>query len=103
MNRDEILSRNKEGNPKDEGMEYIEVQSKRHGENGLYIFFAVLVLYNFFKGLPIYDLLSVFWGYLSLGYIYKYQAFKTKKSLLIAILGMVAAICFLLSYILETW
>lgn len=103
MNRDEILNRNKAGNPKDEGVEYVENKSKRYGEIGMCVAFILLVIYNFAKRLPIYDLLAIFWGYLGVSYIYKYKTYKTKKSLLTAICGMIAAFVFLLDYILQTW
>lgn len=103
MNRDEILNRNKANNPKDEGIEYVEDKSKRYGEIGMCIVFILLVIYNTVKGLPIYDLLAIFWGYLGVSYIYKYRANKTKKSLFTAICGMIAATAFMLSYVLQTW
>lgn len=103
MNREEILKRNKESNPKDEGMEYIEDKAKRYGEIGLCIVFIILVIYKTIKGFAIYDLLALFWAYFGIGYIYKYRIFKTKKSLISAICGMIAAICSVLAYVLQTW
>jgi len=103
MERNEILNRNKAGKPKDEGLEYIEDKSRRYGEIGFTVIFILLVFYNFAKGLPIYDLLAVFWGYLGMSYVYKYRTFKTKAYLVTAICGMIAAVVFLLDYVLQTW
>jgi hypothetical protein len=103
MNRDEILKRNKQAAAKDEGEQYVEMQSRRFGEIGLSVFFIALILYKFLKGLPANDLLAVFWGYLGVGYIYKYKFLKTKGSFFNAVCGMIAAICFALVYILQTW
>ena len=103
MTRDEILTRNKASNPKDEGKAYVEDKARRYGEIGLCIVFALLIIYNFFKGKSTYDLLAIFWGYLGMNYIYKYKANKTKGSLVTAICGIVAAVCFLLVYVLQTW
>lgn len=79
------------------------LRKKMSGEIGLCIFFILLVIYNFIKGLSVYDLLAIFWGYLGVSYIYKYRAFKTKKSLITAVCGIIAAVGFLLSYVLQTW
>lgn len=103
MNRDEILERNKADNQKDEGIEYIDNKAGRYGEVGLCIFFILLVIYNFAKGKPVSDLLALFWGYLGMGYIYKFRANKTNRSLISAICGMVAAFSFLLAYVFQTW
>lgn len=103
MNRDEILERNKANHPKDEGMVYIEDKAKRYGEIGMSIVFILLIIYNFVKGLPTNDLLAMFWGYLGVGYLYKYRVNKTKSNLVSAISGMIAACAFLLTYVLQTW
>lgn len=103
MDRDEILNRNKAGKPKDEGKEFIEDKSKRYGEIGFCVIFILLVLYNFFKGRNIYDLLAIFWGYLGMTYLYKYKAIRTKSNLFTAVCGLIAAVCFLVCYIVQTW
>ncbi|KNZ41258.1 DUF6442 family protein [Acetobacterium bakii] len=103
MDRNEILTRNKDSKAKDEGLVYVEDKSRRYGEIGLSIMFILLVFYNFAKGLPIYDLLAIFWGYLGMSYVYKYRASKTKGNLVPAIAGLIAAVVFLLDYILQTW
>jgi len=103
MDRDEILNRNKDSKPKDEGVEFVENKSRRYGEVGFTVIFILLVFYNFAKGLPIYDLLAIFWGYLGMSYVYKYRAFKTKAFLVTAICGIFAALIFLLDYVLQTW
>lgn len=103
MDRNEILTRNKECKPKDEGIEHVENKSRRYGEIGFMVVFMLLVFYNFAKGLPIYDLLAIFWGYLGMSYVYKYRIFKTKAYLVTAICGMIAAVVFLLDYVLQTW
>lgn len=103
MDRNEILTRNKQFTKKDEGEQYIEMKARRFGEIGLCVFFIALILYKFVKGLPANDLLAVFWGYLGVGYIYKYRFLKTKNSLISAVCGMIAAIAFVIVYILQTW
>lgn len=103
MDRDEILKRNKQFNSKDEGEQYVEMKARRFGEIGLCFFFIALILYKFIKGLPANDLLAVFWGYLGVGYIYKYRFLKTNSSLISAVCGMIAAISFAIAYIVQTW
>lgn len=103
MDRNEILTRNKDSKSKDEGLVYVEDKSRRYGEVGFTVIFVLLVFYNFAKGLPIYDLLAIFWGYLGMSYVYKYRALKTKANLVTAIFGIIAAVVFLLDYVLQTW
>lgn len=103
MDREEILKRGKERKGKDEGEQYIESQSRRYGEIGLSLFFILLLIYKWCKGLPTNDILGLFWGYVGVSYIYKYKFSKTKSTLISAICGMIAALAFTLSYILQTW
>lgn len=103
MDRDEILKRNKNSNPKDEGKVYVEDKARRYGEIGLCIFFILLIIFNSFKNQPTYDLLALFWGYLGVSYIYRYKATKAKGTLLTAVCGMIAAIGFLIAYVLQVW
>lgn len=103
MDRNEVLNRNKDSKPKDEGVEYIENKSRRYGEIGLSLMFIVLVFYNFAKGLPVYDLMAVLWGYIGMSYVYKYRASKTKANLVTATCGLIASVVSLLNYILQTW
>lgn len=103
MDKEEILKRNKLSNTKDEGEQYIEMKARRYGEIGLCTFFILLILYKMINNIPTNDLLAVFWGYLGVGYIYKYRYLKTKSSLISAVCGMLAAIAFALAYILQTW
>jgi len=103
MDRNEILTRNKDSKPKDEGLVYVEDKSRRYGEIGLSLIFILLVFYNFAKGLLVYDLMAVFWGYMGMSYVYKYRASKTKANLVTAIAGIIASVVSLLNYILQTW
>ena len=103
MERDEILRRNIETNKVDEGREYVEMKSRRYGEIGLAVFFIALIVYKLIKGLPANDLLAVFWGYLGVGYIFKYRFYKTKSHLVSAVCGMIEAVAFTITYVLQTW
>ena len=103
MTRDEILTRNKASNPKDEGKAYVEDKARRYGEIGMCVVFILLIIYNIIKKQPTNDLLAFFWGYLGVGYIYKYRAAKSKGTLISAICGMIAAVAFLLAYVAQTW
>lgn len=103
MERDEILKRNKQSTHKDEGEQYVEMKARRFGEIGLCTFFIALIFYKMVKDLPTNDLLAVFWGYLGVGYIYKYRYHKTRATLISAICGMIAAVTFAIAYILQTW
>lgn len=103
MDRDEILKRNKQSTKEDEGEQYVMMKARKVGEIGLCAFFIALVLYKLAKGLPANDLLAVLWGYIGVGYISNYRFLKTKRSLISAICGMIAAVAFALGYVLQTW
>jgi hypothetical protein len=103
MDRDEILRRNKECNPKDEGVVHIEDRARRYGEVGMCIVFILLILYKLVRGIPANDILALFWAYMGVGSVYKYRACKTKSYLVSAVCGTVAAVAFLLAYVLQTW
>ena len=103
MKREEILKRSKEIKLKDEGVQYIESQSRRYGEIGLAIFFIILIIYKWYKGIPNQDIIGLFWGYLGVGSIYKYKFLKTRITLISTICGIIVAIFFTLSYVMNTW
>lgn len=103
MERDDILNRNKASKSKDEGVEYIKDKSRRYGEAGFCIFIVLLIVFNFIKGHPSNDLQAVFWGYIGVGQVYRYKVLKTKTSLVIAVCGIIAAICFSATYIYKMW
>lgn len=103
MDRDEILNRNKANKQKDEREQYIEDKAKRYGEIGLCIVFILLIGYKFYRGIPANDLLAMFWGYLGLGFVYKYRAHAKNASLVSAICGMIASVSFLIAYVIQTW
>lgn len=103
MDRDEILSRNKQRQAKDEGIEFVETQSKLYGEKALMIFLIVLMIYNFCKGISNYDLMTVFWAYMAFCNLYKYKAYKQKIDLVTVVASFIASLGFLASYLLKTW
>lgn len=103
MNRDEILSSNKKANPKDEGDEFVKSAARRWGEIGFSCFIIVLMVYNLFKGLSNYSLMSVFWSYLSFSTWYKYKVQRQKQDLITSVCALIGALCFLASYLMQTW
>lgn len=103
MERDEILKRNKEANEKDEGEQYVKSKARRYGEIGLCTFFIILIVYKMSKGIPTNDILALFWGYIGVGFIYNYKFLKTKRALVSAVCGVIAAISFTIAYIIQTW
>jgi|LGVF01.2.fsa_nt_gb hypothetical protein len=78
-------------------------QSEDYGIIGFVIFFIIIIVYNFFKGLPVYDLLSLFWGCFGATYLSKYLTTKSTLNLIAAIFGLLAAIIFLANYMIKTW
>ena len=102
MDRDEILRRNKDAKAKDEGEEYVEARARRFGEFGLVTFLILLSVYKGIKGMPFQDIVAIVWAYLGVSYVYKYIKMRSSRNLTAAICGMIAAVCFLLSYILNT-
>lgn len=100
MKDDELL--NETPNPKSD-QPVIADKSQEFGLLGLTTMFIILIGYNLFKGLPISDLNAMFWGYLGMAFVIKYQQEKTTTNLIIAIGGVVASISALANYILSTW
>lgn len=80
---------------KDKAQQYVEM-----GVCGLLFAF---MLYNFFKGLPIYDLLAVFWLYWGLNNLLIHRATKTSQTMFSAILGILAGVLFTVAYLVQTW
>lgn len=103
MNRDEILESNKKLLVRDEGTEFIENRARLKGEACLVTFMLLLMVYNFFKGIPSYDLMTVFWAYMSVTNFYKYRVNRQRLELVTSVAALIAALGFLVSYILQTW
>nr|WP_320026434.1 DUF6442 family protein [uncultured Acetobacterium sp.] len=80
---------------KDKAQQYVEM-----GVCGLLFAF---MLYNFFKGLPIYDLLAVFWLFWGLNNLLMHRATKTAQTKVSAILGIAAGALFTAAYLVQTW
>ena len=78
-------------------------RSQDFGLVGLSIFFIVLLVYNFFMRLPVYDLLAMFWGALGMWFLSKFRIDHRKANLVVAFAGIVAALVSLGNYILATW
>lgn len=78
-------------------------KSQDFGLIGLLVVFVILLAYNLYKGLPISDLNAMFWGYLGMSFVIKYQREKIIIDLIAAIGGIVASLSTLASYILTTW
>lgn len=78
-------------------------KSQDFGLIGLVVMFIILLGYNLYKGLPISDLNALFWGYLGMSFVIKYQKEKITSNLIVAIGGIVASLSALANYILMTW
>ncbi|PKM61800.1 MAG: hypothetical protein CVU99_01795 [Firmicutes bacterium HGW-Firmicutes-4] len=78
-------------------------KSQDFGLIGLVVMFIILLGYNLYKGLPISDLNAMFWGYLGMSFVIKYQRERITSNLIVAIGGIVASLSALANYILTTW
>lgn len=103
MDRNVILESNKQARVRDEGTEFVDNRARRKGEFVLMCLMVLLMVYNLFKGIRSYDLMTVFWAYTAVTNLYKYKAYHQKTDLVAAIAGIVAALGFLVSYFLQTW
>ena len=103
MERDEILAKVKTAPQKDEGVEYLNSKARRYGEIGLFVFFLLIMGYKLVMSIPADDILAIIWAYIGVGYLSKYHDLKTRKALLQAICGLIAAFAFGLGYLLQTW
>ena len=102
MNKEDILARNKESNVPDEGVQHIENKGRRYGVIGFCCLFILLMVYNFFNGLPNYQILSLFWAYLAAESFGKYRLQKQGVLLFTTIMCIIASLGFLASYIIRT-
>lgn len=103
MDRNVILENNKKAKLRDEGTEFVDNRARQKGEAVLMSFMLLLMIYNFFKGISSYDLMTVFWAYAAVTNLYKYQAYRQKSDLVTTIFATVAALGFLVNYFSQTW
>lgn len=85
MDKEEILERNKQSFPEDEGKEYVEMRARKFGEIGLLTGLLILMVYKMIMRLPFRDILAILWVYEGSMCIYYYKYYKTKKYLFSAI------------------
>jgi len=100
MKKEEILEKSRL-EKHDEGQKDIVIRSSQYGEIGLIVCFIVLIVFKLFNGLPAQDLLSLFWAYLGMKNVYRYQRDKSKANLIAAVCGMIASVCFALAYFFQ--
>ena len=103
MDRNVILDKNKQAKVRDEGTEFVDNPARQKGEALLMSFMLLLMIYNYFKGIPSYDLMTVFWAYGAVTNLYKYLAYRRKSDLVTTIFTAIAALCSFMNYFSQTW
>lgn len=100
MNKEDVLKKSRE-EKEDEGTVYAENKGRRYGAIAFCSFFIVILLFNLSTGQSIHMPMSMFWIYVSAEACGKYSASKSKALLTTTVAGAIAAIGFLVCYILE--
>lgn len=80
----------------------VETTARKYGEYGLTLFSFLLLIYKVMRGLPFYDVLALFWGYMAAGYLFRYKLSKTGNSRMMLILAVACAVGFTLLYMVQT-
>ena len=103
MDKKEILEKNKKLMQEDEGKVYTDNRARSLGVTVMIGLIAVLIIYNLFKGLESNNLQAILWTFIGMEAFYKYRFAQDKKFLLTCVCGLIAAVCFLLTYLIQTW
>ena len=105
MKKEEILERNRKCNENIEEDEREDYISGKAGTNAKLVFalvVSIVAMYKYYKNIPNGDVLSIFMTYCATESLYKYYHLKNKKMLLCGILFIIAAVCWLLTFIIST-
>lgn len=101
MDREEILAKSR-AEKKDEGFEVAEEKGRKYGMIAFVIVFLIVTIVNFVQGQSNFAPLAMFFTY-SAAESYPLYKFTRKKTYLLAsVLGIVAAVCFMAGFIVET-
>ena len=100
MTKEEILARSR-NEKKDEASEYNASSGRRWGVAAMSLMYLALIVFYWFNGQDIYQLMAVFWAYLSFEAYGMYKVNHERMRLIAAILGLVAAVLFAVCYIIT--
>ncbi len=103
MDNKEILERNKNAAPADEGQLHQENRARWLGTCGMLLLIVVLLVYNLFKGLPSHGIQSILWAYIGVEALFKYRFSQNRRYFTAAVCGILASLAFLANYIITTW
>lgn len=103
MDRNEILEKNKNATPPDEGMAFQENRARTIASTCMIGILALFVVYNLFKGLPSHSLQALLWAFIGIEAFVKYRFAKNKAFLVTAVAGILASVFSLATYIVQTW
>lgn len=102
MDANEILRRSRISG-EDEGRDFVNKKANGHGFVALCLTVIALASYKAAKGLPVGDITSLMFIFLSVGMFARYRADGERFSLLFGALTGLGAIAMLASYVATTW
>ena len=100
MTKEEILAKSR-NEKKDEGTEYIASRGRRWGVGAMSLMFIALSVFNWANGQDNYQLLAVFWAYLSFEAYGMYKVNHERMRLIAAICGLIVAVLFAVCYVIT--
>ena len=101
MNKDEILKKSRQ-QKNDEGMEHAENSGRKFGFAAFTFVFIFILIFSFFMGIQNYAIFALYWTFIAAESIPKYRFTNNKTYLIIAIAGFIAAIAFLLRFLMVS-
>ncbi|MDL2294994.1 DUF6442 family protein [Ruminococcaceae bacterium OttesenSCG-928-D13] len=103
MDRNEILEKNKQSAPMDEGVAFHDNRARGVGVTCMVGLIALLIVYNLFKGQPSESLQAVLWAFIGTEALCKFRYSRGKAFLVAGVAGVLTALVFTVTYVLNTW
>lgn len=102
MDSDEVLRRSRDSGG-DEGKDFTNRQADGVGFLALCVVIVLLAVYKSIKGLPVGDVVSLTFIFLSAGMFARYRRSRERSPLVFGVLATVIAVGLLASFVIMTW
>lgn len=102
MNKEKILALSRNSN-EDEGIDHINRRADAIGLYAVCIISLLLTFYKSQKNLPIGDILSLLFVFISVGMYARFSESKERSTLLFGLLCSAIAVALIIFFIIGTW
>ena len=102
MNKDKILDLSRKSH-EDEGKDHINQASDKIGFYALCFLSLALTFYKSSKNLPVGDVLSLLFVFISVGMFARYYASKERSVLLFGLFSSIIAVALIIMFVTQTW